>query len=257
MIAYERRKFILQTLSSKGVVSLKELALKLDTSEITIRRDIEKLEAEGKLRRVQGGAASLEEAEEAELTMKQRLPIRMDVKSRIAAFAASRVQNGETVFLDAGTTMIPLAMELMNRNVTIVTYSTMFIGQMVNPTARIILIGGEYLPYYEMNVGMIAQDQVKQFYFDKAFLGCSGVDLDRRMVCSTEMKSLEMKRLAMQQAQRCFLVLDSSKFSARGFMRLCETSDFEELICDSFPGPEEKRPENLIAVDDTYSEEEK
>ena len=112
MIAYERRKFILQTLSSKGVVSLKELALKLDTSEITIRRDIEKLEAEGKLRRVQGGAASLEEAEEAELTMKQRLPIRMDVKSRIAAFAASRVQNGETVFLDAGTTMVPLAMEI-------------------------------------------------------------------------------------------------------------------------------------------------
>ena len=75
MIAYERRKIILQTLSSKGVVSLKELASKLDTSEITIRRDIEKLEAEGKLRRVQGGAASLEEAEEAELTMKQRLPL--------------------------------------------------------------------------------------------------------------------------------------------------------------------------------------
>ena len=248
MIAFERKKHILQLLAAKGVISVKELAAELETSEITVRRDIEKLEKEGKLKRIQGGAASLEEAEEAELSMKQKLPIQSEAKMQIAMYAASKVKDGETIFLDAGTTIVPLAQGLMQREITIVTYSTMILSQIVHPVARIIVIGGEYLPPYEMNVGLVAQDQIRQYYFDKAFLGCSGLDLDRGMVCSTEMKSLEMKRLAMQQARTNYLLLDSSKFSPRGFMRVCETSCFEEIICDCYRGPEELRPENLIEV---------
>lgn len=248
MIAPERRKFILSSLNTRGVVSLKELAGELGVAEITVRRDIEKLELEGKLKRVQGGAASLEESDGAELTMKQKMPIHASEKEIVAGYAAGLVQDGDSVFLDGGTTIVPLANILMQRRINIVTYNTMFLARNLNPVAQVFLIGGEYLPYYGMNVGLIAQDLLRQFFFDKAFFGCAGVDLDHQAVCSTEMQSLAMKRIALEQATHNYLLMDSSKFSAKGLMRVCDVSRFDAIVCDRYTGRPGQRPENLIAV---------
>lgn len=248
MIASERRRHILSSLNSRGVISLKDMAAELSVAEITVRRDIEKLEAEGKLKRVQGGATSLEDPDGAELTMKQKLPIHTAEKAIVAGYAANLVQDGDTVFLDGGTTMMPLAVLLMQRHVNIVTYNTMFLAKNANPAARIFLIGGEYSPHYEMNVGLIAQDLLKQFYFDVAFFGCSGVDLEKQTVCSTEMQSLAMKRVALEQATKKYLLMDSSKFTMKSFMRVCSITQFDAVVCDKYVGRPELRPENLIVV---------
>ncbi|MBO6158741.1 MAG: DeoR/GlpR transcriptional regulator [Firmicutes bacterium] len=248
MIASERRRYILQALSQRGIVSLKDMASEMGTAEITARRDIEKLEKEGKLRRVQGGAASLEDAEEAELAMQQRLTVKRQEKAAIAAFAATLVEEGDVVFLDSGTSMIPLAVELLKRRVTIVTNNTMFFNYIQNPTGRLIMIGGEHIAYYEMNVGVIAQDMIRQFSFDKAFLGCSGLDLPNRRVCGTELQSVEIKRLVLAHSQKKYLLLDSSKFEGKGFMKVCETSEFDQIICDRFPFPEDEKPDNLVSI---------
>jgi len=248
MIAPERRKFILSSLNTRGVISLKELAAELGVAEITVRRDIEKLELEGKLKRVQGGAASLEEPDGAELTMRQKVLIHAREKEIVAKYAAGLVQDGDSVFLDGGTTILPLAHILLQRRVNIVTYSTMFLSKIVNPAAQVFLVGGEHLPYYGMNVGSIAQDLLRQFFFDKAFFGCAGIDLERQTVCSTEMQSLAMKRIALEQATVSYLLMDSSKFSAKGLMRICDVSRFEAIVCDRYVGRPDQRPENLIAV---------
>lgn len=115
MIASERRKVILNSLNSRGIISLKDMATELGVAEITVRRDVEKLEQEGKLKRVQGGAASLEESDGAELTMQKRTTIHSQEKMMVAQYAAELVQDGESVFLDGGTTMVPLANILLKQ----------------------------------------------------------------------------------------------------------------------------------------------
>ncbi len=247
MIASERRRFILEALGNRGVISLKDTAKELSVAEITVRRDFEKLEHEGKLKRVQGGATSLEDSDGAELTMSTKLPQNMSEKERVASVAAGLVNEGESVFIDGGTTMIPLASILMTKNIRIITYNTMIIRKVSNPAAQIILIGGEYLPHYNMNLGPIAQEMLKQFYFDRAFFGCSGIDIDQQMVFSTEPGSLNMKRIAMESAKHNHLLVDSSKFSKRGFLKLCDTSSFDSIITNDFPH-KGKLPDNFVVV---------
>ncbi|HML46200.1 MAG TPA: DeoR/GlpR family DNA-binding transcription regulator [Clostridia bacterium] len=244
MIASERRRYILETLGSKGVIILKDTTRELGVSEITVRRDFEKLEADGKLKRVQGGATALEDPDGAELTMIGKLPQDMDKKEAVAAFAASMVEEGESVFIDGGTTMVPLAALLMKKRIRIITYNTLLLPKAAHPSAQIIIIGGEYLPYYNMNLGPLAQDMLKQFYFDRAFIGCSGIDLAQRKVYLTEPGSLSMKRIAMENAKKNYLLVDASKFSKRGFLQLCDLDRFDAVLADSF-NQEGPMPENI------------
>ena len=247
MIASERRRYILRELNVKGILGLKETAKALGASEITVRRDFEKLEKEGKLKRVQGGVA-LEGAEDgAELTMSKKMPLDIHEKERIAEYAAQLAEDGSCVFIDGGTTMVPLVSLLSKRRLTIVTYNTLVLKRLVNPAAEIIIIGGKYLSYYNMNVGSIAQDMLKLFSFDVAFLGCSGINLKQNTVYMAETESLHMKRIALEASTKSFLLADSSKFQKRGFYKLCDFSKFESIICNSFEA-NEAMPENLIMV---------
>ena len=114
---------ILSSLNARGVISLKDMAAELGVAEITVRRDIEKLELEGRLKRVQGGAASLEESDGAELTMRQKTSIHAGEKEIVAKYAAGLVQDGDSVFLDVGTTIVPLAAALLQRRINIIANS--------------------------------------------------------------------------------------------------------------------------------------
>ena len=246
MIASERRRFILAALSHRGVISLKDVTRELGVAEITVRRDLEKLEGEGKLKRVQGGAMSPEdEPEGAELTMAKKMPENMREKQQLAQYAAGLVSPGDCVFIDGGTTMLPLAVLLCARAVTIVTYSTMLLPRVAKPTAKIILIGGEYLPHYNMNLGSMAQDMLRQFHFDRAFFGCAGIDADQQVVYTTEHESMAMKRIAMENTAESHLLVDSSKFRKHGFLKLCGTAGFTSIITDDIPDGV-AAPENVI-----------
>ena len=101
MIASERRRYILNALNLRGVISLKDTARELGVAEITVRRDFEKLESEGKLKRVQGGATSLEELDGAELTMTSKLPMHMHGKEAVAQYAADLVRDRNVCLLTA------------------------------------------------------------------------------------------------------------------------------------------------------------
>ena len=232
MIAFTRRAFILESLEKNGVISIKDAAKKLEVAEITIRRDFEKLETEGKLKRVQGGAAMTDSLDGAELTMTSKLPQNTEKKEKIAQDAVSLVNTGDSVFIDGGTTMLPLAAHLLRLRVRIVTYNTLVLHQSSHPVAEIILIGGEYKPHYNMNVGSLAQEMLKQFYFDRAFYGCAGIDAQRQLVYTTEYESLNMKKIAMENAKGNHLLVDSSKFKKQGFLKLCDTTAFDSIITD-------------------------
>jgi len=253
MIASERKRYILNELRKAGILSLKETAKMVGASEITIRRDFEKLEKEGKLKRVQGGVEledSLENtngSDGVELTMTKKIMLNLDEKTKIAQYAADFVKDGDCVFIDSGTTMLPLIDLIANKRIVIVTYSTLALRKLKNPLAEIIVLGGKYLPYYNMNTGTFAQDMLKKFYFDIAFIGCAGVDIEQRVAYLSETEGQIMKHIAMENAKRSFLLADSSKFGKRGFFKLSDFSTFEAVVCDAVQ-TDRKLPNNLIVV---------
>ena len=115
--------------------------------------------------------------------------------------------------------------------------------------AEIFIVGGQHRPYYNINVGSIAQDVLKQFHFNKAFLGCSGIDPSQGMVYTTEMESLLMKKIAMENADESYLLIDHSKLGRKNYLKLAEISSFTSIICDAYEAvKEEEYPGNVIFV---------
>lgn len=236
MIASERARYIIKSLNENGIVNLKEISKELGISEITTRRDLEKLEKEGKLKRVQGGATieteQVQDSYKVELTMKERKMLHRAEKEQVARYAALFVSEGDNVFLDAGTSMIPLMRILETKRIRIVTYNDLLIGGIRNSAAEVFVIGGQHSFHYDMNVGSLAQDMLKQFHFDKAFFGCTNVDFISQAVYTTEMESFLMKKIAMENAEKSYLLTDHSKLGKRNFLKIADIKDFECIICD-------------------------
>jgi len=232
MISSERRMYIMNQLSKKGVVNLKEIARELNISEITVRRDFEKLEQAGKLKRVQGGAALENVLDNAELTMKEKQTLHAREKAAVANHVAGFVKDGDCIFIDGGTSMIPVVAGLHNMKVNIVTYNDLAIRSLINSTASIIVIGGLYLPHYGMNVGPMAQEQLKQFHFNIGFFGCAGIDVSTGYSYTTDMESLLIKKIAMENCRYKVLLIDSSKMNQRSFLKFEELSAFDKIVCN-------------------------
>lgn len=252
MIASERRLFILQAINDKGVINLKDIARELQTSEATVRRDLEKLEGEGKLVRVQGGATVQAGAESlissVKLTMNTKAGIRHAEKAAVAKAAAAQVQDGESVFLDCGTSIAPVADWLLPRPVRIVTYSTLVLKR-PGPKNNVILVGGEYSESHGMLTGALAEQMLKQFHFDHAFIGCYGVSLSEGKCFQRDVASTNMKRIGIAKSSQSYLLLDDSKLEKHGLFSFAQMSDFDRVFCNVPEGeelPEEQ--ENLYWV---------
>ena len=249
MIAQQRKAYIMNELYSKSIVNIKDTAKALNVSEITIRRDFEKLEAEGKLKRVQGGATLDTALDNAELTMKNKMGLNAPNKLIVAKYAASLIHDGDCVFVDGGTTMAPLIDILVMRPIRLVTYSSLVVRNVFNPSAEIFVVGGKYLPHYSMFIGADAQDTLKRYHFNVAFLGCSGVSLDDNFCYTTEIESLQMKRIAAENSDKRYLMFDDSKLNHPGFLRFMVLNLFDEIICNAGEGVKtEELPANFTTV---------
>jgi DeoR/GlpR family transcriptional regulator of sugar metabolism len=248
MIASERNLYILRQINAKGIINLKEIARDLGISETTVRRDFEKLEQSGRLKRVQGGAALHDALENAELTMREKKNISVGEKQDVAHRASLLVKDGDSVFLDCGTSLAPLAEILFSRPVKIVTTNTLLVNLPGSAVATVFLIGGQYHSHYNMTYGPLAKEILERFSFNHAFIGCFGVSLEQNKAFTLEVDSMQMKLAAMQNARQKHLLLDHSKLFRGGFYAFAELSLFDTVFCDSFP-PEQPVPPNLRLPD--------
>jgi len=252
VLASERTRYIISQLNSKGIINLKDVAKELNISEATVRRDFEKLENEGKLTRVTGGAKlngspDADTAHSAELTMKTKKSLNYDAKLRAARAASENIQDGECIFIDGGTSTAMMAKFVEKRNIIIVTHSELLVRSMNNPTARIFLVGGEYLPHFEMNIGELATQMISHFHFDRAFVSCSSADQNEGFAYTNELDTLAIKTFAIENSDRAYLLLDSSKLNKKGFCKLDSLSNFEKVYCNKSPELE-NAPQNFEIV---------
>ncbi|MCH8494207.1 MAG: DeoR/GlpR family DNA-binding transcription regulator [Balneolales bacterium] len=229
----ERRNKALNLLKENGQVSVTELSELLDVSEVTIRKDLQYLERRNLLIRTHGGAM-----QNNYLVQDQHFEVKgkkyADEKRRIGEAAASLVQDGDTIIMDAGTTMIQLARCLHNkRNLTILSSAINVAMELMHiPDVQLVMLGGVIRSTSAAVVGPFAETMVNEHYCSKLFLAGDGLDPDFGVTTTNGLEA-HLNKMMIASAQETILIMDSSKFGRRGLSRICGLDKINLIITDS------------------------
>ena len=207
----------MEKLSHDKFVRLDDLVSLLDTSESTVRRDLDELESERKLHRVHGGA-ELPHSLQEEFTNQQKSIKNIQEKMLVAKKAASLISNDDVVFVDAGTTNELLLGYLSQDNLTVVTNSIHHAAKLVDKNIQTIIIGGHVKKSTDASIGAVAYEQIKQLNFDKAFLGINGID--EEFLTTPDMEEAVIKKTVIENARKLYVVTDSSKIGRVSFAKV-------------------------------------
>jgi len=221
----ERQNKILEILGRDNQTSVNELSSKLDVSSVTIRQDLNYLEAEGLLRRVHGGAV-LKDGDDLD----NRLGKNYEKKLRIAKKLASMVSEGETILIESGSANVLFARELVKiKKVTIMTTNVYIARQFrKNTEANIVILGGIYQHESETLVGKITKKCIDQVNIHKAFIGIDGYTTEDGFTLR-DMFRAEISSHIIQKAKDVFVVSDSSKFGCIGLTNICQLADIQHI----------------------------
>src|ERR1051326_6399511 len=232
MLAEERRNEILKLIQNEGHVQVKELSRRFRTSEVTIRQDLRGLKARGLIRRAHGGALAVPEVA-AESPLLERAQMRADEKRRIAATAASLIQDGETIVLDSGTTTHEIARQIKSRQLRVITNGVNVATELLGVRGiQVIMLGGVLREDSFSIVGHVAEEMLNEFAADKVFLGAAACDA----AFGPSPPPLDEARVGQamaRSARKRILVADSSKFGKRSLCRIVPLSDVHTVITDT------------------------
>ena len=236
MLAAERQEAILRTLQSGGAVRVADLATELAVSEMTVRRDLDTLDAQDLLRKVHGGAVAHhnrgEEPRSADKAARQQAE-----KRAIAATAATTVADGMTIAIGAGTTTAELARQLRHRpSITVVTNSINIFQELTDPAAEgvdaplVYLSGGVRTPSDAL-VGPVADAAIASFRVDATYLGVHGFDVDAGLT-SPNVAEAQTNRTLIDVGSRLVVLADHTKYGGVGACVFARLSQIHTLIVD-------------------------
>ncbi|HCH49476.1 MAG TPA: DeoR/GlpR transcriptional regulator [Proteus sp.] len=256
--AVERRMEILDMVNQKGKARVEDLAELFKVSSVTIRSDLSFLEKNGYIVRSHG-AAIPNTGFIAELSIHEKRGQNAGIKSLIGKAAATLIKDGDTVILDSGTTTREIATHLKSReNVVVMTNGLDVAMELANTTGVEVLMTGGVLRKSALSFsGSQAENSLRNFRFDKVFLGVDGFDLRVGITTHNEQEA-SLNRLMCDISETIIAVADSTKFSKRSCHMIREFGEIDVLVTDSGI-PEEYIQElkdhkiEVIIVDDKAS----
>ena len=221
-----RRDAILDLLRSEGRVYVSKLSKLFNTTEVTIRNDLSAMEEAGRLMRVQGGAVLYPDQETTVISNATQ-------KQSIADAVAEMINDGDTLFINCGTTTLCVAQALKNRrNLNIVTNSIPVATALADvPTMRVLLLGGELNAQYGFTYGANAQEQLSQYQATWSILAVDGIS-DACGITTYHAEEAILDRMMMDCAAHTLIVADGSKLGRAGFSRICECNEQLTLVTD-------------------------
>lgn len=239
-----RRRRILELLERDGRAGVLQLSQALGTTAVTIRSDLRALEESGDLQRIPGGAIL-----RARIAPQPGGVANLAEKQAIAAAAAERIRDGDTLFLNAGTTTRETALALKaRRNLRIVTNSVAVASELSGvPTFRVILLGGELNVQYLFTCGGDAQEQLQKYQADHAILSVDGVSAENGVTTYHADEAI-IDRIMVERAQRTLIVADHTKMGHAGFSLICPARRVDALITDRGCDPDQVRALEAAAV---------
>jgi DeoR family transcriptional regulator of aga operon len=233
LMAVERRERIIELVAQHGAVRVSELSELFQVSEVTIRNDLELLSKQGILVRDRGGAVANPQRH-LTVAFVKRASLHLDQKRRIGLAAAHLVEPGDTIIMDAGTTLMEMAKNLRNDlSITVVTNAlniATHVGTL--PDAHVILLGGSLLRGTISTAGPVAECALDDLIVQKTFLGIHSVDEEAGLSDST-IEVARVKRGMVKAAQQVILLADSSKWGHVAFAKAIPLSEVNVMITDS------------------------
>jgi DeoR/GlpR family transcriptional regulator of sugar metabolism len=232
MIPEQRRREILGMVRAEGMVSYRRLATLLGVSQMTVRRDVAQLAEQGRVRATPGGVAA-ESRERVEPIRSEKARSEVREKAAIARDAARMVEDGMSLYLDAGTTVQGLRAELEERSgLTVVTNDLSTAAAFLDhPDAELIMIGGRIDKDNQSSVGRLAEIALDQLTVDIAFLSCSVWDVAHGVTTPVEAK-VGPKRTALASSTRSVLLADSSKYGLFAQYKVLRLRELDAVITD-------------------------
>ncbi len=234
MNASDRLNDILKSLNKYGSVSVKELAINYRVTEDLIRKDLKKLESQGLLDRVYGGAQRIKNKFEAS-SLHYRMQVNTQEKTAIARKAVSLIKNGEYIYLDTSSTSAHIAQILAQSNleITVLTDMVEVIQTLANvDDITLIAIGGQYNPYTGGFLGQESVRQISQYTVDKAFISCRSVSLEDGYLIEGFIDIGNTKRAILEIARTRIVATQALKYRSSGVYRFYKVADIDMVIVD-------------------------
>jgi DeoR family transcriptional regulator of aga operon len=228
----ERRRAILDLLTHRGRVLVTELSRQFETSQVTIRKDLEILHAQGLVHRTHGGALPWREAAVEDPTLHEKEKLHRQEKLRIAESAVEKVKEGQVVILDSGSTTTAIARALRNfQNLTIITNAVNIAAELAGTAVEVLLTGGTLRKNSFSLVGPIAEETLQRLSADLLFLGVDGFDVHFGL-STPNLPEAKVNRVMVEVAKTTVAVCDSSKFGRRSLSLIVPPSALQEVITD-------------------------
>ncbi len=230
-----RRNRILETLRGDGKVYVTQLSESLGVTPVTIRNDLDALERDGYLIRMSGGAVySSRVSEKSDAPSGYDVPCQRE-KEAIAKAVSKMIKDGDTLFINSGTTTQLIATELKGlTNLNIVTNSlsvAMTLGSVAS--FRVILLGGEINSQYGFTYGADAQEKLAHYHADWAILAVDGVGV-KNGITTHHAEEAVLDRMMINSATNIIIAADHTKIGRTGFLRVCDCTEGIMLVTDKY-----------------------
>jgi DeoR family transcriptional regulator of aga operon len=228
----ERLVTILELVSTRNAVDVRELARRFDVSQATVRRDLGLLEEQRLLRRSHGGAYAADVT--LELPLRYRAERHHEQKRRIAAAAVDRLTDRMVVGFTGGTTTTEVARSIAGlRALTIVTNALNIAGELaMRSDLTLVVTGGTARPESYELVGPVAEQQLSRLNLDVAFIGVDGLAVNAGLTTHQEVEA-HTNRTMIERARTVIVVADGSKLGRAAFARICDIDAVDEVITDA------------------------
>lgn len=232
LIPAQRRKRIRDFLKTHKIVRIADLSEKLETSEATIRRDLERLEKQGFLERTHGGAIFSQR-----INLEQNYALRTklcpDEKRRIGALAATMIDNGDIVFINSGTTTTEIIRHIpANPNITVITNNLIAALEVGAVDFELIVLGGTFQPVSNSVGGRFALDNLGNIYADKTFIGVDGISVKFGYTFPTSPEAEVVSRMMERTRGPIITVADHTKWGVVSNYEVARIDQIDRLITD-------------------------
>lgn len=253
MFAIERLNKIKEILFREKRVDVLELSKLFSVTEVTIRRDLDKLEQEGFLIKTYGGAVLNEDY------VIKPFPIDYDdsnieEKRMIGKIAAQMIENGEAIYLSPGTTCIEIARNIKDKKLTVVTNDLLIAYELKDSVGiKVIVTGGDLIQSTSILVGGFTLQALNGIYINKAFVGVSGVNLSSGYTVDSYEEVMVIQAVKKISSE-IIIVADYSKFNCTAFARLGDLTMAKKVITNKQVPSEFKKYffENAVKLYTTF-----
>jgi DeoR/GlpR family transcriptional regulator of sugar metabolism len=235
LLAEQRNQHILESIRTRGRILVAQLAEELQVTEVTIRRDLAKLEKSGLLKKTYGGAVLGKS--EMNSSVRYRQTRNLTAKRIIGSLAANMINDGDSIYLEAGSTCYEIIPHLAHKNdLTIITNSLHLMSRLHEQVQhRVILTGGLYRPERMDMIGPAAENAISQLAGFTAFTGADDITIETG-ISGADVATVSFTKNLLRKAARIIFVGDSSKFDNPALYKIADIDQLDAIVTNTYPG---------------------